>query len=57
VEAELKAKYPDSKIEMVKGGGGIFEVKVNGRLIYSKEKVHRFPGKGEITKLIEQGIT
>jgi len=33
VEAELKAKYLGSKIELVKGGGGIFQATCNGKLI------------------------
>jgi len=54
VEAELKAKYPNSKIELVKGGGGIFEVKCDGKLIYSKRTVGRFPQAGEVTQIIEK---
>jgi selT/selW/selH-like putative selenoprotein len=56
VEAELGTRYPDSNIKLIKGGGGIFDVKCNGKLIYSKQHVEgrRFPDEGEITKLIEQ---
>ena len=54
VEAELKAKYPDSTIKLIKGGGGIFDVKCDGKLIYSKlnTKGQRFPNDGEISGLI-----
>jgi len=56
VEAELKANYPDSNIQLIKGGGGIFDVKCNGKLIYSKQNIagERFPKEGEITRLIKQ---
>jgi selT/selW/selH-like putative selenoprotein len=56
VEAELKANYPDSNIELIKGSGGIFDVECNGKLIYSKQDIEgqRFPNAGEITKLIKQ---
>jgi hypothetical protein len=37
VEAELKASYPDSNIRLIRGGGGIFDVKCNGVLVYSKQ--------------------
>jgi selT/selW/selH-like putative selenoprotein len=59
VEAELKVKYPDSKIKLVKGGGGIFDVKWNGKLIFSKHDIEkqRFPNEGEMTKLIEQEMS
>jgi selT/selW/selH-like putative selenoprotein len=56
VEAELKANYPDSNIELIDGGGGIFDVTCNGKVIYSKQNIEgkRFPNEGEITRLIEQ---
>jgi selT/selW/selH-like putative selenoprotein len=59
VEAELKAKYPDSDIKLIKGGGGIFDVKCNGKLIYSKlnTKDQRFPDDGEISRSIGQGVS
>jgi len=55
VEAELKANYPDSNIKLIEGGGGVFDVKCNGKLIFSKQNIegHRFPKEGEITKLIK----
>jgi selT/selW/selH-like putative selenoprotein len=56
VEAELKASYPDSHIQLVKGEGGIFDVKCNGRLIYSRLNIEgrRFPHEGEIVRLIQE---
>jgi len=56
VEAELKANYPGSNVKLIKGGGGIFDVTCNGKLIYSKQHIEgeRFPKEGEITRLIEQ---
>jgi len=52
----LKANYPDANIRLVKGGGGIFDVKCNGMLIYSKQntKRQRFPDEGEISRLIKE---
>lgn len=52
----MKVNYPDSIIQLIKGGGGIFDVKCNGKLIYSKRNIagQRFPNVGEITMLIEQ---
>jgi len=56
VEAELRASHPDSNIKLIEGGGGIFNVKYDGKLIYSKQNIEgqRFPNEGEITKLIEK---
>jgi selT/selW/selH-like putative selenoprotein len=37
---------------MIPGAGGVFDVFVDGRLVYSKTKTHRFPEPGEVTKII-----
>ena len=57
MEAELKANYPGSNIKLIEGSGGVFDVKCNGKLIFSKHKIagQRFPKEGEITGLIKQG--
>jgi selenoprotein W-related protein len=34
--------------QMIPGGGGIFDVKVNGDLIYSKHQTGRFPQHHEV---------
>jgi selenoprotein W-related protein len=34
--------------ELVASGGGVFEVEVDGRLIFSKKALDRFPEDGEI---------
>jgi selenoprotein W-related protein len=36
----------------VQSSGGVFEVEVDGRLIFSKKKLGRFPEPGEIEKLL-----
>ena len=56
MEAELKANYPESNIKLIEGGGGVFDVKCNGKLIYSKQNIEgqRFPNVGEIIRLIEK---
>ena len=59
MEAELRANYPDSNIKLIKGGGGIFDVKCDGRLIYSKLNIkgQRFPNDREISRLVGQGVS
>ena len=56
MEAEIKAAYPDSEVTLIRGDGGIFDVKCDGKLIYSKQRVpgQRFPAKGEISRLIKE---
>jgi predicted Rdx family selenoprotein len=58
VEAELKEDYPDSDIELIKGGGGIFDVKCDSILIFSRQNTEgrRFPNKGEISRLIKEKV-
>jgi selT/selW/selH-like putative selenoprotein len=40
----------DIEAELIKSGGGAFEVRVNGDLIYSKLSVGEFPSDDEIVK-------
>ena len=44
---------------MIPTSGGVFEIIVNGSLIFSKNQLGRFPEEGEIVKLIEdlQSVT
>jgi len=34
--------------QLIKGGGGIFDVKLDGDLIFSKKQAGRFPAPGEV---------
>lgn len=38
--------------ELIPSGGGVFEVTVDGNLVFSKKASSRFPDDGEIAKLI-----
>ena len=42
---------PGAEIELVKSSGGVFEVTVDGRLVFSKKKLGRFPTDAEIDDL------
>ena len=41
--------------ELIKGSHGVFDVKVDGKLVYSKDKTGRFPEAGEVVGLLKQG--
>lgn len=41
---------------LVKGAGGVFEVKWGDELIFSKKKTGRFPQPGEVEGMLEQRI-
>jgi selenoprotein W-related protein len=40
--------------ELIKSSGGVFEVTVDGNLIFSKKKTHRFPDNQEIIDSIQE---
>ncbi|MBI3994032.1 MAG: SelT/SelW/SelH family protein [Candidatus Lambdaproteobacteria bacterium] len=49
--AELKKEFA-ADVNLVQGANGAFEVTVDGKLVYSKNRTHRFPETGEIPKLL-----
>ena len=40
--------------ELIPGSGGVFDVRVDGELIYSKDDMGRFPADDEIAKGIRE---
>ena len=38
---------------LVPGSGGVFDVAVDGRVVYSKKQTGRFPRPGEVPALIQ----
>jgi selenoprotein W-related protein len=38
---------------LIKGKDGVFEVEVDGKLVFSKRQVGRFPDEGEVAKVIK----
>jgi selT/selW/selH-like putative selenoprotein len=42
------ARTPNTQIALVKSGGGVFEITVDGRLAYSKKATGRFPTDEEV---------
>ncbi len=43
-----------SEITLIPSSGGVFEVKVDEELIFSKKQLDRFPNEGEISTLIAE---
>jgi selT/selW/selH-like putative selenoprotein len=41
-------------VQLIQSAGGVFEVVVDGRLVFSKKKLRRHAEAGEIVKLIER---
>jgi selenoprotein W-related protein len=40
------------RAELVRGSGGVFEVRLDGAQIFSKRQVGRFPERGEVEALL-----
>ena len=55
---ELSTKFGINS-ELIESGGGVFEIKANGHLIFSKKQLDRFPNPGEVVQFIEdfQSVT
>jgi len=49
--AELKKSGIDA--ELIPGKGGVFEVVADGRLVFSKKSLGRFPKPGEVSALLK----
>lgn len=51
--AELKKAFGVTA-KLVEGSGGVFDVTVDGKLAYSKDKTGRFPDDGEVVELLQK---
>ena len=50
VSVELKSK--GIKVDLIKGSNGVFDVDIDGKIVYSKHTTGRFPNRGELLMLI-----
>ena len=53
--ADLLAKYGNNvtELRLIASGGGVYEVNKNGKSIFSKKELGRFPELDEIIAIIE----
>ena len=49
--AKLKQGF-DVEAELIEGGGGIFDVAVDGEIVFSKHAVDRFPEPDEVSEIL-----
>jgi len=52
VAAELKQTL-GAEVKLVEGSGGVFDVVVDGRTVFSKHETGRFPDPGEVVRLAQ----
>jgi selT/selW/selH-like putative selenoprotein len=50
---EIRKHNSDIEVELIKGGGGAFEVCRDGKLIFSKLSTGRFPESEEIFEILD----
>jgi selenoprotein W-related protein len=50
--ADIERQTGES-VELIEGSGGVFDVVVDGRLIYSKKQTGRFPEHDEVLSQLE----
>jgi selenoprotein W-related protein len=41
MEARIKEEFPDADVELIPSSGGVFEVTLDGELIFSKKRTGR----------------
>jgi selenoprotein W-related protein len=51
LEEELKNAF-GAEVELLPSSGGVFEISADGKAVFSKKELKRFPEEGEIVKLL-----
>jgi len=49
---EIREAFPGAEVTLLKSSGGVFEVTVDGTLIFSKKALGRHAEPGEIVRLV-----
>ncbi len=52
--AEIKQAFPEADTRLVPSSGGVFEVTVDGSLVFSKKALRRHAQPGEVLELIRR---
>ena len=48
-----KLEAAGAEVQLIEGGGGVFEIERDGNLVFSKLKLHRFPTDEEVAGLTD----
>lgn len=54
--AEVKEAYPDAEVNLIEASGGLFEVTVDGDLVFSKKDLGRHAEEGEVLGLMRDHL-
>ncbi len=55
--AEVKEVYPDAEVKLIEASGGLFEVTVDGNLVFSKQALGRHAEDGEVLRLMVEHLS
>lgn len=50
--AELVTAATGAPVELIEGAGGVFDLRVDGRLAWSKARTGRFPRADDLTRAL-----
>jgi len=53
LKATLEKEFPEIAIELIKSAGGAFEISLDGKKIFSKLDLGRFPEDSEIIDMLK----
>jgi selenoprotein W-related protein len=51
LEEELKKAF-GAEVELISSTGGVFDITADGKLVFSKKEMQRFPEEGEVAGLL-----
>ena len=52
--AEINQAFPEAEVRLIPSSGGVFEVTVDGNLVFSKKALRRHAQPGEVVELIRR---
>ena len=50
----MQGAFPEADVRLIESSGGLFEVSVDGKLVFSKKATRRHAEPGEVLKAIER---
>ncbi len=50
----MRERYPEATVRLIESSGGLFEVYLEGDLVFSKKALGRHAEPGEVVRLIER---
>lgn len=53
MEDEIRSVFSDADVTALPSYGGMFDVEVDGKVIFSKNEMGRFPNSGEVVALLK----